>query len=265
MDAKGIVRHVRGFTLIELLVAIAIIALLAAMLLPALARAKERSRRVVCQSNLRQCGLALFLYADKYGRYPHQREPVTGNPYPDDAAIWTPIFSTVAHEWDEVARLGASPNFRFNAGFVGNDGRYHDDRLRIFYCPDMGDPWFDAGPHPPEDDWVFGLNYFYVGGASEWRNSPTNTNPSFSPVKPTDPGVWALMTDMIDNDQALYGTHGWFPTAHKEPGGQPAGSNHLFNDGHVAWVNWNGGLTMRSNTFWAFPEYYIWRRTVDAP
>jgi len=57
--------HRPGFTLIELLVVIAIIALLAALLLPALAKARERGRQSFCINNVRQQTLAVILYADE--------------------------------------------------------------------------------------------------------------------------------------------------------------------------------------------------------
>jgi len=90
----------RGFTLIELLVVIAIIAILAAILFPVFARAREKARQASCQSNLKQLALAMLMYAQDYDeRFPGSliaHNASWGGPttYPQDACcvermVWT--------------------------------------------------------------------------------------------------------------------------------------------------------------------------------
>lgn len=75
-------RQRRGFTLIELLVVIAIIAILAAILFPVFARARENARRTSCLSNLKQMGLAVMMYVQDYDEtYPRNQQFVTATTY----------------------------------------------------------------------------------------------------------------------------------------------------------------------------------------
>ncbi len=80
---RGVAKWRRGFTLIELLVVIAVIAILAALLLPALASSKLQSQQTKCANNLKQLALAASMYQNDFGKG-IEYQPIVGNTFP----IW---------------------------------------------------------------------------------------------------------------------------------------------------------------------------------
>jgi prepilin-type N-terminal cleavage/methylation domain-containing protein/prepilin-type processing-associated H-X9-DG protein len=87
----------RGFTLIELLVVIAIIAILAAILFPVFARAREKARTASCQSNLKQISLAVIMYSTDYDQtYPQNW---TGNCSWGAGADWMEVTQPYSKNW----------------------------------------------------------------------------------------------------------------------------------------------------------------------
>jgi prepilin-type N-terminal cleavage/methylation domain-containing protein/prepilin-type processing-associated H-X9-DG protein len=98
-------RYHKGFTLIELMVVIAIIAILAGLLLPALAKSKSKAIQINCLSNMKQMGVGLLLYSEDFngqlpGNFHHNSNP---------DFTWTDALSPYLGEVDSIRLCGADP------------------------------------------------------------------------------------------------------------------------------------------------------------
>src|SRR4051794_21676000 len=114
-----------GFTLVELLVVIAIIAILAALLFPALGRAKNKAKRTTCMNNLKQVNLGLRMYTDDFS----------------DLAPSTPAENTNVSMNNFIALVGYKKLMKANVGLTGESS----PRDRLFACP-SDTFYFDAPP-----------------------------------------------------------------------------------------------------------------------
>ena len=135
-------RPVKGFTLIELLVVIAIIAILAGLVLPALAKAKDKAKAAQDYSNLKQIGLAGTLYADDFNNtYFH-----TGNGGFPNHGQWT------AGPRSDVLLAANDSQAYWAIGYY----QYFGKNRRVFRCPSSVHPdeWHDAGLYYPTEFWL---------------------------------------------------------------------------------------------------------------
>jgi prepilin-type N-terminal cleavage/methylation domain-containing protein len=245
-----------GFTLIELLVVIAIIAILAAMLLPALAKAKEQSLRTKCMSNLRQIAIAMTIYAQDNRDYvipakPQDNDTLTpGNPpfvqYAIDSLFTNMVQGTVP--------------------FLTNGPC-------VWSCPEIpGLPYPDTIDYP---QWIIGYQYF--GGFLEWSPGGTvnTTLGTHSPVKLSQSkAYWCLAADMVAKINGTWGgsetlitappidaSYKYWPPHRRGSHLYPDGGNEVFADGSASWCKVE---TMCKFTTWNNIDlFWFYQSTAD--
>ncbi|MEI6194379.1 MAG: prepilin-type N-terminal cleavage/methylation domain-containing protein [Verrucomicrobiota bacterium] len=185
-DRLATARQPSAFTLIELLVVIAIIAILAAMLLPALAMAKEKAKKIGCVNNLRQLAIGMNIYAC------------------DNNDFLLPAHNTGSAANPAFVQIGLMPPEAQQTAALGLNVT-QTNGTSIWACPSLNGKGMPA-LHPGTGAW--NISYQYFGGITVWHNSIYD-GPSCSPVKfaTARPG-WALAADFvarIDGQWAGYG------------------------------------------------------------
>ena len=233
----------RGFTLIELLVVIAIIAILAAILFPVFARAREKARQASCQSNLKQLALGVLMYMQDYD----QRGPTAGSQNRTNAAGNFDGCGGQKCGWAQYYPV-SDAHRRNRLAFAWQIYPYVKNN-QLFYCPS-----FDEVVYFP------GISYW----TANVRRGQTNTwiRPGDDDIYP--PAEVGIIFDPV-NSLTVGNTIGATvascggATANEQPRRtHNMQGNVAFLDGHVKSFEWNTALLVNSRWVSGRPTQHIW-------
>jgi len=198
------------------LVVIAIIAILAAMLLPALSRAREKARQAACMNNLKQIGVAVMMYIQAYDEW----IPRAGYQCVDNSACW---------------KYKLAPYL----GIKDRDDTYYLEH-GVYHCPTKGNTMLG--------DASYGDNGFYGGYGWNWEHFGYNAaSPAYPYVhlgtarNPSESIIAGDTKDGVNDIISTYLCDNHFGTRHS------GGINVLWLDGHVSW---NSAEEHAANTDW---------------